>query len=112
MNQPQQTFHQPFHQPYQNPLGALGVPPQSAKDEGMKISMSTVLVIVYLVGAFGTFGWVWNRTKGIDKCYLDDKGQQHDCFTDYRDRTFDSIVSGIGWPIFWGGTLAIKATAS
>ena len=77
----------------------------------MKCSMTTIVVLGYLVGAFGTFGWTWNHGKGEDRCYVTN-GVQHDCFTDNSSRTAGAIVAGAAWPIYWAGAMAIKATAA
>jgi hypothetical protein len=73
---------------------------------------TTLILLAYLVGGFGTFGYTWNHSKGVDKCWLDKDGKQStNCFTDNGDRTMGAIASGVFWPVYWGGTIAIKATA-
>lgn len=70
-----------------------------------------IILLAYLVGGFATYGYVWNHSKGEDRCYVTN-GVQHDCFTDNSNRAAASIFSGSAWPIYWGGIIAIKATAS
>lgn len=72
----------------------------------MKIPMS-VLITVYVVAAFATFGWVFNTTPPDNRCYVNDKGEQYDCF-ETMARSLSAVLSGGGWPIYWAGTLSIK----
>lgn len=94
------------YRPYTNPL----TEPQKQDGKTMKIDMRWILLLAYLVGAFGTFGYVQNHAKGHDMCYTDAKGVQYGCFTDYGNRDAISIIGGLAWPAYWGGIIALNTT--
>lgn len=61
----------------------------------MKCSMTTLLVLGYIIGGFATFGWIYNHNPQID----------------VTDRSLGGALGGMAWPAYWAGTIAIKATA-
>jgi hypothetical protein len=64
------------------------------------IDWGWALLIVWLVGAFLTFGWEFNRHE----C-----GWQSEAACQ-SDRALDSIAKGWAWPLYWAGRAAIEVT--
>lgn len=104
-------YYEAYRQATMAQAAASKVPVTSQKSKGlnMKIDMGWVIVLAYFIGAFGSFGYIWNHSPGHDRCYMTD-GVQHDCFTDNSDRTLISLTGGVFWPIYWGGIVAISTT--
>ncbi len=87
--------------------------PATTKENEMKIqvNMGAMLIAAYIIGGFATFGYLWNNTPGVDRCYVDN-GVQHDCFTDYSDRATRPLIAGLLWPGYWGGAISIRVFAN
>jgi hypothetical protein len=67
-----------------------------------------VAPIVYLVAGFLTFGHVYNRNyPGV--CVPDTDGYWV-CKSESMDASFGGVLAGFGWPVYWGGVLALEVT--
>lgn len=64
---------------------------------------------LYVVVAFGTFGWTFNHTEPSNYCYRDEAGNQVDCF-EGKERLYWALGGGAAWPIYWGGRAALEWT--
>lgn len=71
----------------------------------MKVPSSIILVL-YIVAGFATFGWIFNTTEDTDQCYMQTKTQRI-CWKS-PDRAMAGVVGGLGWPVYWAGRLAIE----
>lgn len=82
----------------------------------IKLNFWLLLVIVYIVGAFWTFGTVWNNTPDrVQMCDVDAAGKiTTNCFWQDKqyERAGNSVWFGVIWPIYWAGKVAITATAA